>query len=171
MVNLLINNDGIHSCLTANQTVNLSAGFHVIEVIYFQDGGSTCLSLEYESNSIIRQPVPFNTLLPITDNTDFDNDNVQDSFDNDSDDDGCFDALEGDGGFSYADIDSNGRLTATINGSGIPGGTLQADISSKNQGQVATACTTDSDGDGINNQEEFGNGSDFLNPCDPSQSF
>ncbi|MBP7557136.1 MAG: hypothetical protein KA821_12755, partial [Chitinophagaceae bacterium] len=51
---------------------------------------------------------------------DTDTDGHPNDKDNDSDDDGCPDALEGNGSFTYADTDINGRLTATVDANGVP---------------------------------------------------
>ena len=83
---------------------------------------------------------------------DTDNDNLRDSIDNDSDGDGCFDALEGDGGFTNSDVDSQGRLIGEVDPlTGIPlvAGSGQNDSSSKDNNTIAVACQTDSDGDGV----------------------
>ena len=60
-----------------------------------------------------------------------DGDALADRLDNDSDADGCPDALEGNGGFVLTDIDANGQLVGSVNGSGIPiiAGAGQADVS------------------------------------------
>ncbi|MEP2278177.1 Ig-like domain-containing protein, partial [Maribacter sp.] len=89
---------------------------------------------------------------------DTDTDGIPDYLDVDSDNDGCPDALEGDGSYTYADIDSESRLTAAVDGSGIPGGTSQGAGTSLDAGQQADACDqcdashpsyVDSDGDNI----------------------
>ncbi|NKI32919.1 LamG-like jellyroll fold domain-containing protein [Croceivirga thetidis] len=98
-----------------------------------------------------------------------DGDALPDYLDNDSDNDGCFDALEGDGGYSESDIDSEGKLLAAVDTTGIPGGTLQNDISSTDENQIAQACSDDTDGDGISDEDEILNGTDGNNPCDPAQ--
>lgn len=51
---------------------------------------------------------------------DTDGDGIPDSQDTDSDNDGCPDALEGGGGFRFSNIDANGRLTGSVNTSGLP---------------------------------------------------
>ena len=57
---------------------------------------------------------------------DTDGDSTSDYLDLDSDNDGCFDALEGAGGYTLNDIDGLGSLIATTDLNGIPGGSLQA---------------------------------------------
>ncbi|QWX84635.1 Ig-like domain-containing protein [Cellulophaga sp. HaHaR_3_176] len=88
--------------------------------------------------------------------TDTDGDGIADCLDTDSDNDGCPDALEGDGTYTYADLDSDLRLTATVDGDGIPNGTSQGAGTSLDNTQQADECSecnpshpsyTDSDGD------------------------
>lgn len=50
---------------------------------------------------------------------DTDNDGVPNDKDNDSDGDGCPDALEGDGTFTYSQLDANGRLIGSIDPNGL----------------------------------------------------
>ena len=80
---------------------------------------------------------------------DTDSDSIPDYLDLDSDGDGCFDAVEGDGGFTLSDIDESGALTGEVDTDGVPlsanGG--QAAGSSKNATISAGVC--DSDGDGV----------------------
>jgi len=94
-------------------------------------------------------------------NSDFDNDGIINSQDTDSDNDGCPDALEGNGGFDYTDLDGDDSLGNSSDGSGTPinaGGIIpQTDVSSQNVGIQAPACDpcnasnpafVDTDGDG-----------------------
>ncbi|WP_321827067.1 Ig-like domain-containing protein [Maribacter dokdonensis] len=96
--------------------------------------------------------------FPRVTTTDTDGDGIADCLDIDSDNDGCPDALEGDGSYTYSDIDSESRLTATVNSVGVPGGTSQGAGSSTDDSVQAAACDpcdsshpsyVDSDGDNI----------------------
>ena len=89
---------------------------------------------------------------------DLDGDGIANHLDTDTDDDGCPDALEGSGSFVYADIDTNGQLTASVNSEGIPGGNAQAPGSSQEAGTLAAECDacnslsslfSDNDGDSV----------------------
>lgn len=53
-------------------------------------------------------------------NKNSDNSGLENYLDNDSDDDGCFDALEGDGGFTLADVNSAGQLLGPVGANGVP---------------------------------------------------
>ena len=80
--------------------------------------------------------------------TDTDGDSIPDYLDLDSDNDGCFDSLEGNGGFTLTDIDSLGRLIAAVDSNGVPGGVLQtSNPNVTNNAVVSLIC--DSDGDGV----------------------
>ncbi|MGN7514695.1 MAG: hypothetical protein ACTHOM_09985, partial [Allomuricauda sp.] len=95
---------------------------------------------------------------------DTDGDTIPDHLDNDSDGDGCFDAIEGDGGFTLADVDGNGVLSGGVDANGIPvvAGTGQVDVSSTDDTVTSGAC--DDDGDGLTNDEETALTTDPLNP-------
>ena len=70
-----------------------------------------------------------------------------DYLDLDSDNDGCFDALEGAGGFTLADIDGSGSLTAAVDINGVPGGSLQATTANVTDNSIISpVCDTDGDG-------------------------
>ncbi|APG66062.1 hypothetical protein LPB136_12085 [Tenacibaculum todarodis] len=96
-----------------------------------------------------------------TDICDTDGDGVPDHLDNDSDNDGCPDAIEGDGNFTYSSIDTRySRLTATVNSSGVPGGTSQGagtSVDENIQSPICNPCNAgnpkfqDFDGDGVGN--------------------
>ncbi len=86
---------------------------------------------------------------------DVDGDGIIDMYDNDSDGDGCVDAMEGDGSFGFADIDSNGRLTGSVDSDGIPvaaGSSGQAFGTAGDAAVVTTECANaDDDNDGVIN--------------------
>ncbi|MDT0608624.1 hypothetical protein RM706_16435, partial [Croceitalea sp. F388] len=99
---------------------------------------------------------------------DFDSDGIPDHFDTDSDADGCADALEGDGGFTLANLDGDNSLGDAVDlVTGIPtiAGTGQADVSSVNGAVTSGEC--DDDGDGVINSTDGVNASD---PCLPLQA-
>ncbi|MBO0330201.1 hypothetical protein J0X13_06545, partial [Muricauda sp. CAU 1631] len=122
---------------------------------------------------------------------DTDGDTIPDHLDNDSDGDGCFDAIEGDGGFTLADVDGDGRLVGDVDANGIPviASAGQADVSSTDDTVTSGACdddgdgltndqeaslTTDplnpdTDGDGVDDGQEVADTNDPLDPCDPVQ--
>lgn len=61
--------------------------------------------------------------------SDADGDTLSNQVDNDSDNDGCFDAIEGGGNFTLADLDANGRLTGGVNAFGVPNVALSGQTS------------------------------------------
>ncbi len=103
--------------------------------------------------------------------TDTDGDGIADCLDIDSDNDGCPDALEGDGSYTYSDIDSESRLVATVDAVGVPGGTSQGAGSSTDDAVQAAACDpcdsshpsyVDSDGDNIGDFCDLDNDNDGI---------
>ncbi|BFP42741.1 hypothetical protein FGF1_35860 [Flavobacteriaceae bacterium GF1] len=124
---------------------------------------------------------------------DFDTDGLFDHLDTDSDGDGCADALEGNGGFTIADLDTDDSLGDVVDpANGIPtiAGAGQADVSSTDAAVTGGGCdddgdgltngneitlgtdpnNPDTDGDGINDGDEVTNTNDPLDPCDPVQA-
>ncbi|WP_161805026.1 beta strand repeat-containing protein, partial [Lacinutrix mariniflava] len=79
-----------------------------------------------------------------TTSLDTDGDGIPNHLDLDSDGDGCFDALEGNGGITVAQVDANGVILGTINSNGIPNaansGSGQADVSSTNAAVISDEC-------------------------------
>ena len=105
---------------------------------------------------------------------DFDNDGIPNYLDLDSDGDDCPDALEGNGGHTYSDINTYGQLTAPVDANGVPGGSSQALGSAQNIAVQAAACSpcdpshpdyTDSDGDGIGNYCDDDDDNDGIEDC------
>ncbi|APD08010.1 non-specific serine/threonine protein kinase [Flavobacteriaceae bacterium UJ101] len=83
---------------------------------------------------------------------DTDKDGIPDKFDLDSDGDGCFDSIEGNGGFSSNDINDNGSLSGNVNTNGVPNkanGGQSKGVSQDASEQAANCDDTDTDGDGI----------------------
>ncbi|WP_299386590.1 Calx-beta domain-containing protein, partial [uncultured Lacinutrix sp.] len=88
---------------------------------------------------------PSNFVNPVTTTTiDTDGDGIPNHLDLDSDNDGCFDALEGNGGITSAQIDGNGVITGAINTNGIPNaansGAGQGDSSSTDDQTIGDEC-------------------------------
>ncbi|WP_420600866.1 gliding motility-associated C-terminal domain-containing protein [Flagellimonas sp.] len=124
---------------------------------------------------------------------DLDTDGNPDHLDSDSDGDGCADALEGDGGFTIADLDVDDSLGDVVNpANGIPtvAGAGQTDVSSTDALVTGGGCDDDgdnltnddentrgtdpldpdTDGDGVDDGQEVTDGDDPLDPCDPAQA-
>ncbi|MEO0944669.1 MAG: Ig-like domain-containing protein, partial [Pseudomonadota bacterium] len=57
--NVIVNHDGLHGTSTLSNTVNLSAGAHTIEVIYFERGGSATLDLDWAGPGFAREQMVF----------------------------------------------------------------------------------------------------------------
>ena len=92
----VVDNDGIHGNVTKQGNINLTVGYHTIEVLFFQEGQGSSLDVQYQGPGINKQNLPFSILsssLP-TCVTDDDGDGILNSLDLDSDGDGCSDALE-----------------------------------------------------------------------------
>ncbi|HIC31452.1 MAG TPA: hypothetical protein EYO76_05995, partial [Flavobacteriaceae bacterium] len=97
----------------------------------------------------------------ISDQFDFDLDGIINQFDTDTDGDGCYDTLEGDGGFVSGDLNAGGSINDTVDGNGVPNSASggQNDVSS--QSIYINAC--DTDGDGVLNGSDICEGyNDFA---------
>jgi hypothetical protein len=62
--NLVVDNDGLHSAVEASGTRTLSAGFHAIEVGFFELGGLESLAVNYEGPGLSKRPIPSLRLFP-----------------------------------------------------------------------------------------------------------
>ncbi len=62
---LIVNNDGLHGLQERSGRIFLVAGRHVMEVTYFEKGGSNELFVLYEGPKISRQIIPASILTPI----------------------------------------------------------------------------------------------------------
>ncbi|NQY08424.1 MAG: T9SS type A sorting domain-containing protein [Flavobacteriales bacterium] len=73
---------------------------------------------------------------------DTDGDGIPDYQDTDSDGDGCPDAIEGNGGFTYTDVDANGMLISVVDVDGVPtiGGSPQTTGDSKDDNTQNVDC-------------------------------
>lgn len=58
----VVNNDGRHSAKRADGKVGLEAGFHEIELQYFEDNMGETLEVGYASREIPEQVIPNNVL-------------------------------------------------------------------------------------------------------------
>ncbi|GAL80939.1 internalin [Algibacter lectus] len=139
-----------------------------VEIDYYRSSGSTALS--YESFTL-------NHVIPC----DADCDGIPNYLDLDSDNDGCFDALEGDAGLTYSNLNSDGSINAAVNDNGIPiatnvgtvgaGTTGQDDVSSTNSAVQAAECDScnsssslfsDNDNDGIGDDCDLDDDNDGI---------
>ncbi|MCB4799742.1 hypothetical protein LG649_12880, partial [Tamlana sp. PT2-4] len=108
------NSDG--SAITDTDLENVLSTLTNI-IIEVETGGgsqvppSTCAAGEYMGIDGVTFSTP---------SLDTDGDNTPDYLDNDSDGDGCPDAVEGTENIMSSDVDTNGRVTGGVNGSGIP---------------------------------------------------
>lgn len=59
---LIIDNDGLHDALTKNTSVNLTAGSHRFEVLFFQAAGAQQLKVEWQGPGFERQIISSNAL-------------------------------------------------------------------------------------------------------------
>ncbi|WP_191072944.1 tandem-95 repeat protein [Mesoflavibacter profundi] len=94
----------------------------------------------------------------ISDQFDIDGDGLINQFDTDADGDGCFDAVEGNGGFVTADLNPDGSINDTEDANGVPNAASggQNDVSSQN----AAVSGCDTDGDGVLNESDICEGFD-----------
>jgi len=62
---LFIDNDGLHGPVELKENIGLKAGFYPLEVLYFQSGGSTKLSVSYSGPGIDKRELSVNELYYI----------------------------------------------------------------------------------------------------------
>ncbi|QNM85403.1 DUF11 domain-containing protein [Polaribacter pectinis] len=96
--------------------------------------------------------------------TDIDKDGIPNSLDLDSDNDGCFDAIEGADNLLATAVDSDGRLTGTVNNQGVPNNVNQTNGqpigTSLDQATRDTNGQCDIDNDGVIDSDDKCDGFD-----------
>ncbi|AZQ57490.1 gliding motility-associated C-terminal domain-containing protein [Maribacter sp. MJ134] len=96
---------------------------------------------------------------------DTDNDGILDVRDLDSDNDGCPDALEGNGGFEFNDLQPNQSLAGTVDTNGIPtltNGGQQSDSNQNADVRSYACCLSDFDNDGVCDDIDFDDDNDGI---------
>ncbi|WP_159076436.1 PA14 domain-containing protein [Flagellimonas amoyensis] len=135
----VVNNDGAHGSQERSGTITLTSGLHDITVLFFENGGSENLSVQYQGPSISKQSIPFSKLysncsvsLP-----DLDGDGIPDEVDIDDDNDGILDIDECGGATgNFVQTATNVQyFNNPANAEGNPGTTYAANSTSTYQGQ------------------------------------
>jgi hypothetical protein len=154
----VVNNDnGVQVENQEPGTVNLSAGFHDIEILYFQGPGVATLDVKYHAYDQPFKNIPFSVLYANDCYTvDTDGDGIPNRLDLDSDNDGCSDALE-----AGATSDSTDNFTFPTSGVGTNGlaNSVESTVDTGELNYYSTyasyavsssiASCVDSDGDGV----------------------
>ena len=163
----VVDNDGDHGIVTQSGTLTLSAGLHEIIVLFFENAGSSSLSVSHQPPSGSLTALSFSKLCI---DSDPDGDGLSNQLDLDSDNDGIADILEaggtdsdGDGEVDYGtvgdpstmtDSDSDGLADAVDN---IDNGSGGGEVTS------GTAWTNpDTDSDGLNNVVDIDSDNDGI---------
>ncbi len=123
----IVNNDGDHGSQERSGSVTLTAGFHQIQVLFYENGGGEVLEVRYQGPSISKQLIPFSILFgdcaaPLLDT---DGDGIPDSSDIDADNDGILNINEcGNVSGGVVETASDIRhFTNISNAQGVPGNT------------------------------------------------
>ena len=101
--NVILDHDGIHGTSEVSTTTNLVAGWHFIEVKYFNAGGNYQLDVSYSSANIGAKQEVLATSLRLGGGLDTDSDRTINYYDTDDDGDGYSDSDEIDNGTSSTD--------------------------------------------------------------------
>lgn len=124
----VVDNDGLHGTQERSGSISLSAGLHEITVLFFENGGSENLTVQYQGPSISKQNIPFSVLYSNCSVAvaDLDGDGVADSVDLDDDNDGILDTDECGGlGGNFVQTSTNLRhFSDEGNASGNPSTTF-----------------------------------------------
>ncbi|MEC7264553.1 MAG: PA14 domain-containing protein [Bacteroidota bacterium] len=124
----IVNNDGNHGNQERSGSVTLNTGLHDITVLFFENGGSANLAVQYQGPSISKQNIPFSKLYSNCGATinDLDGDGIDDATDVDDDNDGILDTDEcgGLGGNFVLNATNIRYFTNESNAEGSPGTTF-----------------------------------------------
>ncbi|MEP2279004.1 FG-GAP-like repeat-containing protein, partial [Maribacter sp.] len=85
---------------------------------------------------------------------DLDGDGTADIYDLDSDGDGCFDALEGDNGLDFSNLNNDGSISGAVDDNGIPIIVSGGQGIGSSADYTVTSDLCDDDGDGVNNAND-----------------
>ncbi|EIJ39767.1 PA14 domain-containing protein [Galbibacter orientalis DSM 19592] len=88
----VVSNDGNHGSQERSGGVWLPSGKHSIQILFYENGGSSNLSVSYAGPSINKRPLPFSILSGLC--NDLDKDGVKDNTDKDVDGDGILNDVE-----------------------------------------------------------------------------
>ncbi|WP_123803503.1 PA14 domain-containing protein [Maribacter sp. 4G9] len=108
----VVDNDGLHAMNEESGTISLAAGFHWLEIVFFERTGGDNLIVQYQGPSIAKQNIPFSILYPSSCGSDADA--FPDHLDLDADNDSCSDSNE-----AYNDSNADGG-DDMVYGSGVP---------------------------------------------------
>lgn len=155
----VVNNDGAHSSQERSGSITLASGLHDITVLFFENGGSENLSVQYQGPSISKQNIPFSKLYSNCSVAvaDLDGDGIGDDVDIDDDNDGILDIDECGGASGSVDC-----TTVDTDGDGIPnyqdldsdGDGIPDNVEAQTSLGYTAPSGTDSDNDGLDNAYE-----------------
>lgn len=135
----VVNNDGAHGSQERSGSIALTTGLHDITVLFFENGGSENLSVQYQGPSISKQNIPFSKLYSNCSVAvaDLDGDGVGDDVDVDDDNDGILDTDEcGGPSGNFVQTATNVQyFNNPSNAEGNPGTTYAANSTTTYQGQ------------------------------------
>jgi len=159
----VVDNDGAHAPAIQNGSISLTAGIHNIEVLFFEAGGGSELSVEYESPSIARTNIPFSAFSGITD---FDGDGFLNSLDIDTDNDGIPDNVEAQTTVGYI-ASNNDNVSTYIANNGVNSAYLGGLTPINTDGaDLEDYLDNDSENDGVPDIEENGDPDNTVSGTD-----
>jgi len=164
----VVDNDGDHPVQEESGALasGLGAGFHSIEILYYNNNDVGELDVLYEGPSVTKTTIPFSNLYSSSEPCeDTDGDGITNNLDLDSDGDGCSDANEyyldntADGGDDG--VFGTGTPSVDADGLVIAAGYDGNGLSDATDDTIDSACT-DFDGDGVPNNVDIDDDNDGV---------
>ena len=150
--NLVVDNDDVHAAREVNASINLTQGWHFIEVKFFNKTGGYTLEVNYSSSTIGAKQIIPPSALRIGAAIDTDGDGSSNYYDNDDDGDGISDSsdkdVDGDQLIEISSLNELNEIRNNLTGQAIFGDATGC-TPSCNGFELTSNLNFDTSGDGI----------------------